>query len=86
MSEAVLDRAMKALPHVEFVQGYGMTELSPGATVLHWKDHIGEGRAKGRHRSGGRPAPMVEVRMVDPQDKPLPPRRSARSSCAATSS
>lgn len=74
MSEAVLDRAMKALPNVEFVQGYGMTELSPGATGLDWKDHLGESRAKGRHRSAGRAFPMVEVRVVDPHDKPLPPR------------
>jgi len=74
MNEAVLDRAMKALPDVEFFQAYGMTELSPVATVLTWKDHIGEGRAKGRHRSGGRATPMVEVRVVDPQDKPVAPR------------
>ncbi len=74
ISEAVLDRAMKALPHVEFWQAYGMTELSPVATWLPWKDHIGEGRAKSRHRSGGRPAAMVEVRIVDPLGKPLPPR------------
>jgi long-chain acyl-CoA synthetase len=74
MSEAVLDRAMKALPHVEFVQGYGMTELSPGATVLDWRDHLGESRAKGRHRSAGRAFPMVEVRVVDPDGKPVPPR------------
>ena len=74
ISEAVLDRAMKALPHVEFIQAYGMTELSPVATSLPWKDHFGEGRAKGRHRSGGRAAPMVEVRIVDPLGKPVPPR------------
>ena len=74
ISEAVLGRAMKALPHVEFWQGYGMTELSPVATLLAWKDHIGEGRAKGRHRSAGRPVAMVEVRVVDPLGKTLPPR------------
>ena len=74
ISEAVLDRAMKALPHVEFVQGYGMTELSPAATLLPWSDHIGEGRAKGRLRSGGRAAPMVEVRIVDTEGKTAPPR------------
>jgi len=74
MNEAVLDRAMKALPNVEFLQAYGMTELSPTATVLEWKDHIGEGRAKSRHRSGGRPAAMVEVRIVDPHGNALPPR------------
>jgi long-chain acyl-CoA synthetase len=75
ISEAVLDRAVKALPNVEFVQAYGMTELSPVATVLEWNDHIGEGRAKGRHRSGGRPTPMAELRIVDPLGKPLPPRQ-----------
>jgi long-chain acyl-CoA synthetase len=74
ISEALLDRAMKALPHVKFLQAYGMTELSPVATVLPWEDHFGEGRAKGRHRSGGKPAPMVEVRIADPHGKTLPPR------------
>ena len=72
ISEAVLDRAIARLPNVQFVQAYGMTELSPCATYLPWKDHIGEGRAKGRHRSGGRPAYMVDVRVVDPLDNELP--------------
>lgn len=71
ISEAVLDRAAKALPGVKFLQAYGMTELSPVATYLEHEDHIDESRAKGRHRSGGRPAPMVEVRIVDPLDKPV---------------
>ena len=74
MSEAVLDRAISALTNTEFIQGYGMTELSPTATLLPWKDHLPEARAKGRHRSGGRAAPMVEVRVVDPLGKPVPPR------------
>jgi long-chain acyl-CoA synthetase len=75
INEALLDRAMKALPNVEFLQAYGMTELSPVATFLEWQDHIGDGRAKGRHRSGGRPATMVEVRIVDPHGNALPPRQ-----------
>jgi long-chain acyl-CoA synthetase len=74
MSEALLDRASAALPNVEFLQGYGMTELSPVATFLRWKDHTGEGRAKGRHRSVGRAVPMVDVRIVDPLGKAVPPR------------
>jgi long-chain acyl-CoA synthetase len=72
ISEAVLDRAMAKLPQVKFQQAYGMTELSPCATILPWEDHIGEGRAKGRHRSGGRPTYMVDVRIVDADDKPVP--------------
>jgi long-chain acyl-CoA synthetase len=73
ISEALLDRAIEKLPTTEFVQSYGMTELSPSATILPWKDHIGEGRTKGRHRSGGRPAIMVDVRIVDASDRPVPP-------------
>jgi len=74
ISEAVMDRAIEKLPATNFVQAYGMTELSPCATFLPWKDHIGEGRAKGRHRSGGRPIMMVDVRVVDASDRPVPPR------------
>jgi long-chain acyl-CoA synthetase len=72
MNEAVMERAMRKLPKVEFSQAYGMTELSPCATVLPWQDHLGEGRAKGRHRSGGRPTYMVDVRVVDANDQPVP--------------
>jgi long-chain acyl-CoA synthetase len=70
-SEALLDRATAAFPNVQFAQGYGMTELSPAATTLHWNEHVGEGRAKGRHRSAGRAAIGCEVRIVDAEDKPL---------------
>ena len=69
ISEAVLSRAMKALPHVQFIQAYGMTELSPIATVLHWKEHIGEGRAKGRQRAAGRATLGCEIKIVDADDK-----------------
>jgi long-chain acyl-CoA synthetase len=72
ISEAVLDRAARALPNVQFTQAYGMTELSPIATILHWKEHIGEGRAKGRHRGAGRATLGCEVRIVDLDDKPVP--------------
>ncbi|MBN8454097.1 MAG: primosomal protein N', partial [Candidatus Accumulibacter sp.] len=34
ISEAVLDRAQRLLPQVDFVQAYGMTELGPCATAL----------------------------------------------------
>jgi long-chain acyl-CoA synthetase len=72
ISEAVMSRATAALPNVQFTQAYGMTELSPMATVLHWKEHIGEGRAKGRHRGAGRATLGCEVRIVDPDNKPVP--------------
>ncbi|MFO1133841.1 MAG: long-chain-fatty-acid--CoA ligase [Rhodoblastus sp.] len=72
ISEAVMDRATARLPNTQFFQAYGMTELSPCATILPWEDHIGEGRAKGRHRGAGRPTFMVDVRIVDADDKPVP--------------
>ncbi|MFB9269676.1 long-chain fatty acid--CoA ligase [Bradyrhizobium erythrophlei] len=72
ISDAVLMRAMKALPNVEFTQAYGMTELSPIATILHWKEHIGDGRAKGRHRAAGRATLGCEVKIVDANDKVVP--------------
>ncbi|WP_159007635.1 long-chain fatty acid--CoA ligase [Bradyrhizobium sp. S69] len=72
ISEAVLGRAIAALPKVQFTQAYGMTELSPIATILHWNEHIGDSRAKGRHRGAGRATLGCEVRIVDTDDRPLP--------------
>jgi long-chain acyl-CoA synthetase len=69
ISEALLDRTTAALPKVRLTQAYGMTELSPIATLLHWNDHIGDGRAKGRHRGAGRATLGCEVRIVDADDK-----------------
>jgi long-chain acyl-CoA synthetase len=72
ISDAVLSRAMKALPKVQFAQAYGMTELSPIATILHWNEHIGDGRAKGRHRGAGRATLGCEIKIVDADDKVVP--------------
>ncbi|CAN5422184.1 long-chain fatty acid--CoA ligase [soil metagenome] len=72
ISEGLLDRAMKALPSAGFTQLYGMTELSPMATVLTQEMHREAGRAKGRHRSGGRAAIGCEVRIVDPLGQEVP--------------
>ncbi|MGQ0700562.1 MAG: long-chain-fatty-acid--CoA ligase [Panacagrimonas sp.] len=72
ISEAVLDRAMAALPGVGFVQAYGMTELSPVATVNPARFHTAEGRALGKLRSAGRASFCTEVRIVDAEGKPVP--------------
>jgi long-chain acyl-CoA synthetase len=72
ISEAVLDRATKALPNAQLTQAYGMTELSPVATLLHWNEHTGDARAKGRHRGAGRATLGCEVRIVDADDKTVP--------------
>ena len=72
ISEAVLDRAISAFPNAQFTQAYGMTELAPIATLLHWNEHIGSGRAKNRHRSAGRASLACEVRIVDSENNPVP--------------
>jgi acyl-CoA synthetase (AMP-forming)/AMP-acid ligase II len=59
--QAVLERAMKALPGASFTQAYGMTELSPVATLLSPADH----ERGGVLRSAGRAAPHAEIRVVD---------------------
>jgi acyl-CoA synthetase (AMP-forming)/AMP-acid ligase II len=64
ISEAVLGRARKVFPSAGFTQAYGMTELSPVATLLTPTDHDNPAL----HRSAGRAAPHVEVRVVDPND------------------
>ena len=65
ISEGLLDRAMRAIPAAGFTQLYGMTELSPMATVLSQDMHREAGRRKGRHRSAGRAVIGCEVRVVD---------------------
>lgn len=72
MLDALLDRAMAAFPHIDFVQGYGMTELSPLATINPAWAHTDEGRAQGKHRSAGRAGNCCEVRIVDLDDKEVP--------------
>ena len=69
IDEALLDRAMAAFPNAQFCQAYGMTELSPVATVLGHEDYGAEARAKGRLRSAGRASATCEVRIVDGEDR-----------------
>ena len=68
ISEAVLERAAARLPEAEFTQAYGMTELSPVATLLNAADH----RVARLRRSAGRAAPHSEVRIVDEDDREVP--------------
>jgi len=72
MSEAVVDRAMKALPGVGFIQAYGMTELSPLATLNPAWYHTPEGRKAGKLRSAGRASHCTEVKIVDADGREVP--------------
>ncbi|WP_028936953.1 acyl-CoA synthetase [Pseudonocardia spinosispora] len=68
ISEALLERAGKRMPTAAFTQAYGMTELSPVATLLSPGDH----GVAGLRRSAGRAAPHAEVRIVDDEDREVP--------------
>ncbi|MFE1356629.1 AMP-binding protein, partial [Kitasatospora phosalacinea] len=67
-SDALLERAMKALPGAAFSQGYGMTETGV-LTVLGREEHRVGGP---RLRSAGRATPTVELAVVDPAGELLP--------------
>jgi len=72
MQEATLDRIMAAAPHIDFIQAYGMTEVSCTATLLPADHHLGDHRAAGRHRGAGRALPIAEVMVVDEADAEVP--------------
>jgi acyl-CoA synthetase (AMP-forming)/AMP-acid ligase II len=68
ISESVLQRAVKRMPDTRFTQAYGMTELSPCATILTPDDHDDPTLL----RSAGRAAPHCEIRIVDENDNDVP--------------
>ena len=78
ISEALLQRARTVFPAAGFTQAYGMTELSPVATLLTPADHDDPAL----RRSAGRAAPHTEVRIVDPDDHESTPRRGRRGRCS----
>ncbi|RZM01955.1 MAG: hypothetical protein EOP68_21540 [Sphingomonas sp.] len=72
MREATLDRIMAATPHIDFIQAYGMTEVSCTATLLGAEFHKGEHRDAGRHRGAGQAIAIAEVMVADEQGNTLP--------------
>ncbi len=72
ISPALMDRIVAAMPGVGFIQAYGMTELSPIATLLLPSDHDAAAYASGRIRSAGRAGIMAEVRVADDEGRELP--------------
>lgn len=68
ISETLLERVEKVMPTAGLVQAYGMTELSPVATVCDADSH----RNPTLRRSAGRAAPHSEVRIVDDNDAEVP--------------
>ena len=72
ISQTLLRRAQQAFPKAEFVQGYGMTELSPVCASLGPEYHTEEAYASGQMRAAGRPAMCVEIKIVDVQGREVP--------------
>jgi acyl-CoA synthetase (AMP-forming)/AMP-acid ligase II len=70
INEAVLERAMQRLPGVALTQLYGQTEMSPFVSILKHAYHVG---ANNKLRSAGRPITGVDVMIVDPEGRELPP-------------
>lgn len=64
MPEALLRDAIDAMPGVQFLQSYGMTELSPVATVLAPRFHTFDGPDAGRTHSAGRAVVGADVAIV----------------------
>ena len=76
MPLATIERAMRLLPHVDFVNAYGLTETSSTISILSADDHraaIGAGdvAARARLASVGRPLPGLEVEIRDPDGAPV---------------
>lgn len=69
IDETLLELAMAALPDVGFVQAYGMTEVSPIASMLGPNEHSANARSSGRQRSAGRATIAAEVKVVDADDQ-----------------
>lgn len=72
MNAALVERTVANFPNAKLTQLYGMTELSPIATVLHNEFHHGAERERGRHLSVGRPTFGVEIRILDPDGAEVP--------------
>ena len=72
MPEALLKRAMQRLPGIAFLQSYGMTELSPVATMLMPRYHTFEGPDAGYTRSAGQAVFNADVAIMNAQDQPQP--------------
>ena len=71
MPQPVIERALRQLPHVDFVNAYGLTETSSTVAVLGPDDHreaVSSSEEAVRRRLGsvGRPLPTLELEIRGP--------------------
>lgn len=71
IDSTLLGLAMEKLPAAQFLQLYGMTELSPVVSILHSWCHT-DPTLKGKLSSAGLPSHMAEIRVVDEDDNEVP--------------
>lgn len=77
----VIERALEMLPHVDFVNAYGLTETSSTIAVLGPDDHrmaiyADDPDARRRLGSVGKPLPTLELEIRDPDGRRLGPNQS----------
>jgi acyl-CoA synthetase (AMP-forming)/AMP-acid ligase II len=76
MPRRVIEAALRAWPHVDFVNAYGLTETSSTISILGPEEHRkaveGDGTAAARLASAGRPVPGIEVEIRGEDGSVLP--------------
>ena len=77
MPPSVIERALNRLPHVNFVNAYGLTETSSTISVLRPDDHRAARTScdpvvRRRLRSVGRPLPGLELEIRCPRGEAVP--------------
>ncbi len=81
MPQTVIERALELLPHVDFINAYGLTETSSTIAILDPDDHrkaVASEDPKIRQRLGsvGRPLPTLELEIRGPEGQVLSNRES----------
>lgn len=71
MDRTLLKRAMEKWPDADFLQMYGMTELSPTVTMLLPEIHTDPARSD-KLMAAGTPTHIAEIRIVDPEGREVP--------------
>ncbi|MEM8941710.1 MAG: long-chain fatty acid--CoA ligase [Pseudomonadota bacterium] len=72
MPEGIMNAALRHLPWIDWIQGYGQTELAPVVSLLAPEFHVNEGPRAGKLRSAGAAAPGVEVKICNEDGVELP--------------
>ena len=81
MPQVTIERALKLLPHVDFVNAYGLTETSSTVAVLGPDDHreamtSDDPNVRRRLGSVGKPLPTLELEIRGPNGEVLGPNVS----------